>query len=250
MSGAATDIAMRKGARASFFSGMRGALSAPTMILIASMVGFGGLARELGFDLWLTMTMTALIWALPSQVVLVGSIASGAGLIASALAVTLSAVRLLPMTVAWIPLVRARNGKQIWLYLLSHYVAVTAWVESMRRLPAMAREDRLPYFAGFALVLSSLNIVATGVGHQIAGELPGILSAGLFLLTPTYFLLSLSGAAQLLSDKLAMVAGLLLGPFFFWLAPGFDLLWTGLVGGTLAYVVRTVLLKRGKHADA
>ena len=41
-----------------------------------------------------------------------------------------------------------------------------------------------------------------------------------------------------------LAAGLLLGPLFYMLLPGLDLLWTGLVGGTLAYL-GTRIARRG-----
>ncbi len=48
---------------------MRAVLAAPALILLASLVGFGALARETGLSLGQAMFMTAAIWALPSQVV-------------------------------------------------------------------------------------------------------------------------------------------------------------------------------------
>ena len=62
-------------------------------------------------------------------------------------------------------------------------------------------------------------------------------AAALLMLTPFYFLLSMLAAARERVDWLAVVAGLCLGPVFYVYAPGLDLLWTGLVGGTAAYLV-------------
>ena len=61
------------------------------------------------------------------------------------------------------------------------------------------------------------------------------MAAGLFLLTPMYFLTSLWGSAREQAAHIAMVLGLVLGPLLHLFAPGFDLLGAGLIGGGLAY---------------
>jgi hypothetical protein len=70
---------------------------------------------------------------------------------------------------------------------------------------------------------------------MVAGVLPTALSVGLLLLTPIYFLLSLERSAHALGDRAALALGLALSPLFHLVAPQFDLLWTGLAGGTLAF---------------
>ena len=59
--------------------------------------------------------------------------------------------------------------------------------------------------------------------------------AALLLLTPIYFLTSLWGSARERAGHVAMVLGLVLGPIFHVLLPGFDLLAAGLIGGFAAY---------------
>ena len=216
---------------------MLAAISAPVFILMAAFVGFAGLARESGYSLLETVTMTATIWALPSQVVLIGAMGAGASVLAAALAVTLSAVRLLPMIVALVPILRDPQTPRWQLYLMAHFVAITSWVFAMAKLPDVPRPVRMPYFAGFALTLTVINTTVTGIAYVGIEHLPALIGGALFFLMPLYFLISLWGAARSPIDKLAMVLGLALGPVFFLIAPGFDLMWTGLVGGTIAYLV-------------
>lgn len=220
--------------------GARNAVAVPAFVLSAACFGFGGLAREMGYTLDQVMLMTASIWALPSMVVLVGAVAGGAGLIATAFAVTLSAVRLMPMTMSLMPVLRGPKTRLSTLLILSHFIAVTAWVESLRRLPSIPRAARVPYFAGFAVMLMSLVVLASGAGHAVSTALPAVLAAGLFLLTPAYFLLSLTAAATSLAERLAMIFGLGLGPAVYLVAPGADLLVSGLVGGTAAFAIGRV----------
>ncbi len=224
-------------ARVWFFRGARAIVSLPAVILTAAFVGYAGLARESGLSLSETLMLTGLVWALPSIVVLTGALTSGMGLIPTAIAVALASVRLMPMTVALVPVLREEDGKTArWkLLLASHFVAVTAWVYAMTHLPHIPRAGRLPFFVGFGGTISTFVFCMTAVAYQMVGAMPEPLTAALFLLTPVYFLCSLWGASRLTSEKSAMIAGLVLGPLFYVYLPGLDLLWTGLLGGTLAF---------------
>ena len=225
--------------------GMRAAVSIPALILTAAFVGYAGLARESGLTLDQTLLMTGLVWALPSVVVLTGAMAAGMGLVPAALAVALASVRLMPMTMALMPIVREDGRTPRWLLLIaSHFVAVTAWVFAMRNLADLPRPARLPFFLGFGGGLTAFVFCMTGLAYLAVEQMPPMMAGALFMLTPVYFLCSLWGAARVSVDKAAMLAGLLLGPVFFLLSPGFDLLWTGLVGGTLAYGA-TRIARRG-----
>lgn len=217
--------------------GARSAISIPAFILSAAFVGYAGLARETGLTLIETLAMTGLVWALPSIVVLTGALQSGMGMIPAAIAVALASVRLMPMTMALLPIIKVPGKTKTWqLLLASHFVAVTAWVFAMRNLPELPREARLPFFLGFGGALTGFVFCITGIAYLLVEQLPQVVAGALFLLTPIYFLCSLWGAARLGADKVALAVGLVLGPVFYLYFPGFDLLLTGVIGGTLAYV--------------
>ncbi|MEP3429648.1 MAG: AzlC family ABC transporter permease [Roseibium sp.] len=225
--------------------GAKAAISIPAFILTAAFVGYAGLARETGLTLAETLAMTGLVWALPSVVVLTGALSSGMGLIPAGIAVALASVRLMPMTMALMPLIKVPGKTKNWhLLLASHFVAVTAWVYAMKNLPDLPREGRLPFFVGFGGSVSTFVFCMTGIAYLLIERMPDIVAGALFLLTPVYFLCSLWGAARLNADKAAMITGLTFGPLFFLYLPGLDLLWTGLVGGTIAYLV-TRVMRRG-----
>jgi hypothetical protein len=63
------------------------------------------------------------------------------------------------------------------------------------------------------------------------------MSAALLFLTPVAFLMSGLRNARMLVDRLALAFGLLLGPLFAWWQLGLDLMWSGLAGGTAAYLI-------------
>lgn len=224
--------------------GMAGIASVPAAILLTAMAGFGVLCREAGLTLGEALFMSAAIWALPSQVVLVGAIIAGASLPAAAIGVALSAVRFVPMLAAWVPMVRGARTPAWQLLLLSHVVAVTSWVFAALALPRLPREARLPYFAGFAVSLTSAGTLVTGLTWMLASGFSPIVSGLLFFLTPIYFLTSFTNAAQLHVERLALILGLALGPMLRLSGLPFDVVWSGVIGGTLAYVGHRLLTRR------
>ena len=224
-------------ARAWFLRGVAGTVSVPAAVLLATQFGFGVLARNAGLDTLEAMFLTITVWALPSQVVFVGVLASGAKLPAMALAVCLSAVRLMPMTMAWTPIVRGERTPKWQLYAMSWGVAVTAWVFAMAYLPKLPRAARTPYFAGFALTLTLASTIVVGIAHGLVGALPPVVAGALVFLTPVYFIMALYGAARADSDRYALGIGIVLGPVCAQFVPGLSILVAGVVGGTLAYAI-------------
>lgn len=218
-----------------FLRGVRAAFSLPGLILVSSFVGFAALAKDAGVTMAQAAFMTGSVWALPSMVVLVGAIVSGAALPAALLAVTLSAIRLMPMVMALVPEMRAERTRQWVLYLLAHFVAVTSWVLAMERLRHIPRDMRTTFYTGLGGTLVTANIIVVAAVYAVADALPSTVSAALLMLTPMYFLTSLWGSARERVGHVAMILGLILGPVFHVLLPQFDLLAAGLIGGTAAY---------------
>jgi predicted branched-subunit amino acid permease len=217
---------------------LRGIIEAPSVsivVVIITFVGFGALAHDMGFDLAQAIFVSATVFALPGQVVLADQVGQGLTLAAVFLAVTLTAVRLFPLTASLLPLLRGRNTPHWLLYPLAHVIAVTVWVESTRRLPPIPRDLRVPYYAGFAGTLFLANLIATAIGFALASTVSVPVAAALIFLTPIYFLLALITVSRDFSDGLALGIGFVLGPILFVAVPGFDLALTGLIGGTVAY---------------
>ena len=216
--------------------GARDALSLPAWIVGVSLLGIGSLARDAGVPAGAAVLSTVIMWAGPAQTIFFASIAAGAGLPVVAFAVTLSSIRLLPMTMAILPLLR-RPGQGLAVQLAAaHFIAVTMWVEGLRRLPPLPVAERVPYFFGFAHACLVVCTVTTYVGYFLLGALPLPLAAGLLFLTPIFFTVSLVAGANGMADWAAMLLGSALAPFFnVLLGKDFDLLAAGLIGGTAAY---------------
>lgn len=227
-----------------FREGFWSALSVPGFVLFGSFTGIGAMMHDFGWPIWAAGLSTLLIWAAPGQLVLAGALASGAGIAGSALAVTISAVRLLPMVVAILPTLRTPETRLGTRLLAAHYVAVTAWFEGQRRTGAMPRAGRMPFFLGLANGLVAGSTLATLAGYAAAGSLPPALSIALLGLTPVYFLLSLERGARSLGERVAIVLGLVMAPVVSQMSPSFDLLLTGGIGGTAAFLIDRAFRRR------
>ncbi|MCG6122811.1 MAG: AzlC family ABC transporter permease [Microvirga sp.] len=224
--------------RAPFLRGVIDALSLPAWIVGFAFLGVGSLAEGVGFPFAAAVLSTILIWAGPAQVIFYGGLASGTALPAIAIAVGLSSIRLLPMTMSLLPLIR-RPGQGVLIQLLvAHYVAVMVWIENMRRLPSIEPDERVGYFLGFANACLFTSAALTGVGFYAAAAVAPPFAAGLLFLTPLFFAISLIAGARGRLEWSALALGAVLAPTFGYVAgKDFDLLLTGLVGGTAAYLI-------------
>jgi predicted branched-subunit amino acid permease len=209
-------------------------------VLLGTYLGIGAISHDFGFSIAWTLVATVLVWAGPAQVILVSTLGSGGSLFEVALAVGLSGVRLLPMVVSMLPLLKRPDVRTWKLVLPAHFTAVSIWVEALRLLPAVPRERRIPFINGLGSGYSVCAIAATLTGYHLAAGMPVLLSAGLLFLTPLAFLMSTLRNARMLVDLLALAFGLVLGPLFAHWQIGLDLMWSGIVGGTAAYAVHRV----------
>jgi len=235
--------------RAAFARGLGVAVSVPAAVLFGTALGFGALARDGGFTLAQAAFTTVIMLALPNQVVLVDQFARGETVAAAALAVALAAMRLLPMTVTLVPLVQGERRRPLLELLAVHFVAITTWIEANRRLPSVAPPLRLAQHLGLGTAITAVMLLGTLGGYLLAGSVPPVVAAALLFMTPLYFLLSLLATSQARMDLAAIALGCGLAPVLYVLAPGFDLLATGLLGGTLAFVWRGRPRARAEGGD-
>jgi predicted branched-subunit amino acid permease len=225
--------------------GLRQALTGPAFFVAIAMIGVGGLARNAGFPFGAAVASTFLIWAGPAQVLFFGAMAAGTALPAIALSICLSSIRLMPMCLSVLPMLHTRRTRLPTLLAASHFVAVTVWVESLRRLPDIPRDARLPFFFGFAATCITATAAFTGAGYFLLTALPTPFAAGLLFLTPVYFLSTIVRSARVPTDWFALLFGLTFAPVSQALiGGGFDLLALGLIGGTAAYAAGRAVDRR------
>jgi predicted branched-subunit amino acid permease len=201
-----------------------------TLVLFATYLGIGALAHDTHFSLGWTLASTAFVWAGPAQIIVISTLGSGATIMQSAIAVTVSAIRLFPMVVSVLPMMRTENTKRRHLVLVAHLTAVTLWVECFRFLPQVPRERRIAFIQG----------LGCGLGFLLAANLSALLAAAILMLTPLAFLFSTARNCRELADVVALVLGLALFPLATMLDSGVDILVSGVVAGTIAYGVHRV----------
>jgi predicted branched-subunit amino acid permease len=225
----------------SFLAGVRAAWrSVLAYVLIGTYIGIAALAHDFGFSVWWVAASTVLVWAAPAQVILVSALGTGATALETALAVALSSARLLPMVVSLLPLIKQHATPVRSLLMPAHLTAVSMWIEAHRLLPVLPRQSRIPFVNGLGLSFMMAAHIGTFIGYYLAASLPALLTAGLLFLTPMSFLISTVRNCRLPADWVALASGIVVGPLLAWWQIGVDLLWTGIVGGSVAYAVHRV----------
>ncbi len=237
MQPASTTIALPYGS--GFLGGLRGGATSIYMAtVVGSYVSIGALGHDLGFPLAWTVLTTLLVWAAPAQVILVSALGAGAAPLEVALAVGLSSMRLLPMVVSLLPLVKTPATRTRDVLVTAHFTAISMWIEALRLLPRVPRESRIGFANGLGAGLMGAATASTIAGYHLAQTLPGLLVAGLLFLSPMSFLMSVVRNARVTADWVALGAGLVLAPLLAWRGVDLDLMWTGIIGGILAYAAQ------------
>ena len=206
-----------------------------TLVLFATYLGIGALAHDTHFSLLWVLLSTLLVWAGPAQIILISTLGSGATAVQAAIAVTMSAIRLFPMVVSVLPMLRTSQTRRRQLVLAAHFIAVTLWVECFRLLPQVPRERRIAFVHGLGCGLVTVCLIATTLGYELAAKLPPLFAAAILLLTPLAFLLSTARNCKQLSDIVALALGIALYPVVAWFNTGVDVLISGMAAGTIAY---------------
>jgi predicted branched-subunit amino acid permease len=223
-----------------FADGFRTALGSVFFyVLIGNYLGIGALAHEFGFSLIWMILCTVLIWAAPAQLILISTLGT-ATYIEVAVAVTLSSVRFLPMVAALLPSLRGPDTRQRDLILPMHFTAISVWVEGMRLASTRPRAERVTFYNGLGTGLMLSAAVSSAVGFVLAARLPPLLAAALLFFTPMAVLMVSARNARTLLDGLAFGLGLAVWPVVAALELGLELMWTGLIAGTIAYVVHRI----------
>jgi predicted branched-subunit amino acid permease len=221
-----------------FRRGLRQGLGVHLFPLFATFVGIGSLGVGLGFPLWFVILSCVIVNAGPAQVILISQLGAGASLVAALLAVSMSSVRFVPMVVSMLPMMRLPSHGTRHMLLASHFVAVTNWVEGMRRLPALPPEGRFGYFLGFGVTIMSVCCFGVTSGFFLARYLPTPLVAALFFMTPIYFTVAIARAIQWKGEWVALGIGLVLTTIGASLGlRGFELAISALVGGSAGFAV-------------
>ncbi len=212
------------------------AVTGPAWVVAFSLFGVGGLARAAHYPLGVAIAATVGIWAGPAQAIFFVASAAKTAWPVVALSASLSSMRMLPMTIALLPLLRTKKTRLASMVAASWFMGITVWTESLRRTPALPRAVRLPFYFGFAMACMAAATCTTILGYEIVSRVPLPMAAALLFLSPLYFVVALSRNAKVAADWLAIGLGLALAPVVMaYVGGGLDLLVLGLVAGGLSW---------------
>ena len=207
----------------------------PVAVLVAGFFGYGALAAAQGIPLAIAVASTAVIWALPGQLVFVEMHTLGAPAAATLLAVTLSSARFLPMTLVLMPEMRDPRHRPWKYYVVAQLLSLSGWTMAVARFPEIPRAQRLAWFYGFALVLVAASALSTAAGYLGADRLTPLAELALVFMVPMYYLLILTGAVRDRIAALGLLCGAVAGPLAYLVSPQWSVVLGGLAGGTAAY---------------
>lgn len=230
--------------RQQFLNGTRTALSPAGLVLFLTFFAYGALVASSNLPLELGVALTIFVFAIPGQVVLVDEIARGSSLMTAGLLTTFTAIRLLPLSTSLLPIIRHSSNPKWMIVAISHFIAVTVWLQSMLDLPKLPREHRASHCLGFCLGLLFFTSLGTVIGFYSAQHLPTNIAAATLMVTPIYFFLSLFETAKKNTDKLAFAFGATMAIPLNILEPNLALISSGIIGGTAAYII---VKKRGSN---
>ncbi len=222
---------------AAFRQGAREAAGIPAAVLIAGFLGFGALAAAHHIPLAVAVASTAVIWALPGQIIFVEMHSLAAPLAATVIAVMLSSARFLPMTLMLMPEMRDPRHRPWKYYLVAQLLSLSGWTMAVARFPDMPREQRLPWFYGFTLVLVGASGASTAAGYLGADRLAPGAQVALVFMVPMYYVLILAGAVRDRIAALGLACGAIAGPLAYLVVPAWSVVLGGLAGGTAAYLL-------------
>ena len=204
-------------------------------MLVAGYVAFGALAAASDIPFGMAVASTAVLWALPAQIILVEMHSLAAPVLATLLAVMLSSARFLPMTLMLMPEMRDSRHRTWQYYVAAQLLSLSGWTMAVARFPDIPRPQRLSWFYGFTLVLMTVSAASTAAGYLGADRLPPLARLALVFMVPMYYLLILSGSVRERIAAFGLACGAIAGPLAYMATPEWSVPLGGIAGGTVAY---------------
>ena len=221
---------------------LRGALDAlalPALALGSTMMGFGAIAREAGFDFWMTTLTTLSVWGMPGQVAFVSLYATGSSMFLMVVAVALANMRMMLMVISGADMLHLKQHNLPFYkrVIIMHFMAITNWAQLTYKQSTYEPDQLLVYYKGFTSVVFVCGLTGTMTGFFLDDLLPPHILRLVIYITPLYILLLLVNARQTI-NRLAGFFGAALSPFIYMIVGDWAILIAGCVGGTAALLVQ------------
>ncbi len=228
--------------------GVVDAVNIPGFALGSTMTGFAVIAKEAGFDLWMVIATTASVWGLPGQVAFASLYATGASLLLIFVTVALANMRMMLMVISGADIMhlRARNLPLWRRILMMHFLAITSWAQLGFMQNRYSPEQLVPYYTGFSLMIFFFGMSGTVAGFFFDNLIPPDFLRIIIFITPIYILLLVINSRQTM-NRLAVVIGGSLCPFFYIVIGSWSVLAAGLIGGTMAMGLFTYFQRKNSN---
>ena len=222
-----------------FFKGYRSIFThdSPAIALTCGFIAIGALLKNLGFNIQESIFSTVLTYALPGSLVMAESMLIGASLLNIFLAVWIVNARLYPMAVSLFPLMMHKSQPKWKYYFSCHFIAVSAWLIMKSNYKKIPKEHRIDYWIGIGSAAMCASIFWTFIGFSFSEYLNKDMMMWLSILNPVYFLCMLVGASTTIPITLSVLIGTILGPIIYLFSPEWSILLTGVIGGSIAYLI-------------
>ena len=228
-----------------FFTGLKSLKGArsPAIPLAACFIALGALLKDAGFNIQQSAASSFFTYALPGQLVMAESLLLGASIVNIFIAVWLVNFRLYPLTVSLFPLLEHKSQPKWKYYLSCHFLAVSSWLIAKDTYKKIISKHRIDFWIGIGIGTWSTAVIMTLIGFLIADLLNKEMLIGLAIINPIYFFCMMIGAMKDLATSISVVLGTILGPIIYLITPEWSLLFAGVIGGSVAFVLRE---KNGK----
>ena len=132
--------------------GIKAGLGVPMLSIFCTMLGFSAISRDAGFDIWMTLAATGLIWGMPGQVAMATLHTAGASVLVIVAAVALANMRMLLMTITGMAMMGFNEDRvPFWRKLLhAQMMAITSWLQIGIVEDRYAPRELRSYFVGIA----------------------------------------------------------------------------------------------------
>ena len=225
---------VRKSLWLAAFKDVRGSPGLSLAIVFAS---FGAYLKSAGLDIFQSIAMNMMVYAVPGQLVALNSILSDLSIVATVLLVLVINIRLLPMSFSMSHLLKKGKHSLPMYYFSAYFVAVTGWMNFITNYRNFNTDDFFDYFVYSSCILWLYAMSAFLLGYYLISYLSYELFVALLLVNPLYFLMVVAHQAR---DDLRLAISVTGGGIFYLLLSSFvgnfALPLAGFLGGTLAFV--------------
>ena len=216
-------------------AGVLDAANVPGIALGSTMMGFAAIARESGFDFWMTLITSLSVWGMPGQVAFVSLYATGASIFMMFVAVALANMRMMLMVISGADILRLKEANlPLWKRIvMMHLLAITSWAQISYKQKDYAPETLRLYYMAFSVTIFAFGMAGTSIGYFLNDVMPPEILRLVIFITPIYILLLLMNAQQTINRMAAALGGAVCS-FLYMFAGDWAILLSGLVGGSAA----------------